>query len=76
MEKEEATKEELVRFLSEYLEYSLIPDFKISKFICDWIEFPNKAIKTHAFKLAEWKGILDLLAFSLKADFDRLQDWR
>lgn len=76
MEVEEEIKEQLVRFMSEYLEYSLLPDFRVAKFFCEWIEFPSRAIKNHAFKLAEWKGILDLLAFSLKSDFDRLQDWR
>lgn len=78
LEEQQELKEALIRELGESIEYPLLPDVRVAKFLCTWLEQPKKAMreKEFAFTIQEWKDLLTLFALILKSDFDRLQDLR
>ncbi len=76
LEQEQEKKDTLIRELGETIEYPLLPDLRVAKFLCEWLERPKSAMSNHFFTIQEWKDLLTLFALILKSDFDRLQDFR
>jgi hypothetical protein len=72
----EQEKEILVRELGETIEYALLPDLRVARFLCHWLDSPIFAMNNYSFTFQEWKDLLTLFGLILKSDFDRLQDWR
>lgn len=62
--------------LAKFIGYTLLPDEKMSEFLCTSLEKPVTALKNFSFDFLTWKKLLEVIARLLKADFDKLQDWR